>query len=270
MLCSETTTIKDFLIEKQIGLGSYGKIVLAKHKASGALYAIKMVSRRNVQKSKRLETANIEKRCLESIDSQYVVKLYGYFEDPLCFNFVLEYVEGGDMFTLRHELVPQLPHIFKQVVSSLAYLHSHKIIHRDIKLENILVDHNNNIKLCDFGSAKICEEETSTFCRSSYIGSADYTAPEILNKQDICHALDLWDLGIAIYAAYNGHGPFYSLNRLQVFDNIRNCKYAMVETIPGAAQDLISKLLKLDPKERLGYNDFSTGYSTILSHPYFN
>lgn len=263
-------SIKDFLIEKQIGIGGYGKIVLAKHKATNNLYALKIMPKRNVQKSKRLMTAEVEKHCLEILDNKYIVKMLGYFEDPLNYNYVLEYVDNGDMFSRRASIIASIPSIISQVVHALAYMHTKNVIHRDIKLENILLDKDNNVKICDFGSAKIAELDSNGFCRSSYIGSADYTAPEILEKTDISPALDLWDLGCTIYATYHGRGPFFSQNRLEIFNNIRSCTYTFHEDIPEPAKDLISKLLKLDPHERLGFGDYVNGYALILSHPFFN
>ena len=275
--------VSDFKISQNLGEGGFSKIFLVSPKDdSNKKYALKAIQKRQIQRANRNEVPEVEKRCYDLLkDVPHIAQLNSYFEDNMCNYFLLDYYPNLDLvkFFKKHQFSNEIEktncirNVFLQVLEALSEIHKRQIIHRDIKLENILIDNDGkNAYLCDFGSAFIGEIESDGFCECNKIisGTLDYNPPEVLSKDKrISPGMDLWCYGVSLYTIFVGQPPFYSPNRIQTLDNIKDCKYDPTKVPNEEAQDLIIKLLKIDPKERLGFNDYKNGYETIKSHPFF-
>jgi len=183
----------------------------------------------------------------------------------------MKYIEGGDLF--RHlakkgRFKEKVARFYAaQVLTALGYLHKKKIIYRDLKLENILLDRDGYILIADFGLSKILsqpEEQTH-----SLVGTAAYVAPEILKGGGYDKSVDWWALGILLYEMLHGKPPFYDKNIYIMFQKIKDTKVQpqFASDISEEAKDLIRQLLQKDYRERLGStNDLND----IITHPFFD
>lgn len=185
--------------------------------------------------------------------------------------FLMKYVEGGDLF--RHlakkgKFKEKVARFYAaQVLVALGYLHKKRIIYRDLKLENILLDRDGYILISDFGLSKILsqpEEQTNTL-----VGTAAYVAPEILKGNGYDKSVDWWALGILIYEMLHGKPPFYDKNVYLMFQKIKDvkCQPVFSDDISEEAKDLIKQLLQKDSQKRLGSNN---DIQDIITHPFFD
>ena len=181
---------------------------------------------------------------------------------------LFEFLPNGNLAELIRYPNLDIKQIMRQVLMALAELHSNGIIHRDLKPQNILLDENMNVKLCDFGSAKLFDP-TQIPTKGSFVGSPDLISPEIIHEWPQTPAIDLWDFGCLIYFCYTETFPFMQNTIMETYNKIEKCEYTIPSTVPRDAGELISLLLKLHPNERLGFGDESNGYQKILSHCYF-
>jgi len=183
----------------------------------------------------------------------------------------MEYAEGGELMDLLQKYGKcsevNAKRLFKELVSAVAYLHSEKIAHRDLKPENILLDIEGNIKLSDFGLARVADSNSmmTTFC-----GTPQYIAPEVIklgNKSAYTPAVDMWSLGCILFLILTNKLPFDGEDLNLLFKNIQEVKYSfpsdLETTISTEARDLIRRLLELDPNKRLTAEE-------VLKHPWLN
>ena len=194
-----------------------------------------------------------------------IIKLYNIHEDNENIEIIMEYAENGNLYELISNEKGGLSEskafdYFIQVVNAVYYLHNNNIIHRDIKPENILIGNDNKIKLCDFGWAKeLTLENRSTFC-----GTVEYMAPEIVGSENYDYSVDIWSLGILLYELLYGHSPFKASNTKNVILNIKTHELIYDDQnkkVSKACKDLIQKLLVSNPQKRLKIKD-------ILEHPF--
>ena len=177
-----------------------------------------------------------------------------------------ELVPKGTLYSYlhshRHLLLSKskIFQIFKQVVSAVEYLHSQGVVHRDLKPENILLDSKLNAKICDFGWSVLLNEKAT---RTTFCGTYEYMAPEILNSQSYDLSVDIWSLGILLYEIFHLKTPFNGGNFVQVYLKIlSNTPIEFKPDLDPLVVDLITRLLKRDPRERMQASD-------ILQHPFF-
>lgn len=258
---STTTNIQsvgNYVLEKTLGEGSYGKVKLATHKLTGRKVAIKIIPKihaenltREIHHHRYLHHPNIIS-LLEVIPTE--TKIY----------IVLEYCEGGELYDflvvrgrLRENLARKM---FGQLCRAVKYCHDRRVVHRDLKLENILLDSHNNIKLADFGFTRECESKRllETIC-----GSTGYSAPEMLrgNKYSGLE-IDIWSLGVILYTLLCGVLPFDDDDENEMRNKIIKGEYEMEEFLSDEAQDLIRSILQLEPSER-------PTLKQILQHAWF-
>ena len=182
-----------------------------------------------------------------------IVRLFEYFETEKHILFVIEMCAGGDLLNyvrrrrrLKEDVAKSL---FKQIIESLAYCHSKNILHRDIKLDNILLDGNGQVKICDFGVGKIVKQGEKM---TEQCGTPAYIAPEILRDQGYYgFSVDLWSAGVVLFAMLYGTVPFKAGNMQELQNIIMDAKYALKEDISIEARNLLTGLLEKDPKKRL-------------------
>ncbi|XP_015452786.1 serine/threonine-protein kinase Sgk2 isoform X4 [Pteropus alecto] len=197
----------DFDFLKVIGKGNYGKVLLAKRKSDGTFYAVKVLQKKSILKKKEQSHIMAERNVLlKNVRHPFLVGLRYSFQTPEKLYFVLDYVNGGELFfhlqRERRFLEPRARFYAAEVASAIGYLHSLNIIYRDLKPENILLDCQGHVVLTDFGLCKEGvepEDTTSTFC-----GTPEYLAPEMLRKEPYDRAVDWWCLGAVLYEMLHG------------------------------------------------------------------
>uniref|UniRef100_A0A4W6CQB4 protein kinase C n=1 Tax=Lates calcarifer TaxID=8187 RepID=A0A4W6CQB4_LATCA len=248
--------MEDFKYISVLGRGHFGKVLLAEFKKTGKLYAIKALKKRDIVTRDEVDSLMSEKRIFEMINASrhpFLVNLHGCFQtgDHVCF--VMEYLPGGDLMIHIHNNVfteAQTRFYSACVLLGLEFLHLNKIIYRDLKLDNLLMDADGFVKITDFG---LCKEgmghgdRTSTFC-----GTPEFLAPEVLTDDNYTRAVDWWGMGVLIYEMLVGESPFPGEDEEEVFDSIVNDDVQYPPCLPPDAVAIIQKLLKKNPLKRLG------------------
>ena len=195
------------------------------------------------------------------------------FQTPMRLYFVMPFIRGGELYKhfLTSKRFPEevVKFYAYQIALAIGHLHSKDIIHRDLKLENILVDEEGYLKIIDFGLAKILKEEetTDTFC-----GTPEYLAPEMVSQRGHDKNVDWWALGVLVYELLVGVSPFYNRNRNVMLSKIKASRVVFPDpkkfkiSISEECKDFICKLLDKKPTRRLGH---SNGIEDIIQHPWF-
>uniref|UniRef100_A0A8C3ENV7 Serine/threonine-protein kinase N3 n=1 Tax=Corvus moneduloides TaxID=1196302 RepID=A0A8C3ENV7_CORMO len=251
-----TVQLEDFHCIAMLGRGHFGKVLLAQYKATGKLYAIKALKKKDIIRRDEIDSLNCEKRIFEVVNSSdhpFLVNMFACFQTPHHACFVMEYTPGGDLMMRIHEDV--FPEHMAQfytacVVLGLQFLHEKKIVYRDLKLDNLLLDAEGFVKIADFG---LCKEgigfgdRTNTFC-----GTPEFLAPEVLTDISYTRAVDWWGLGVLIYEMLVGESPFPGDDEEEVFDSIVNDEVRYPRFLSTEALSIIRKLLRKCPERRLG------------------
>ncbi|NXO50016.1 PKN2 kinase, partial [Aramus guarauna] len=251
-----TVHLEDFHCIAMLGRGHFGKVLLAQYKATGKLYAIKALKKKDIIRRDEIDSLNCEKRIFEVVNSSdhpFLVNMFACFQTPHHACFVMEYTPGGDLMMRIHEDV--FPEHMAQfytacVVLGLQFLHEKKIVYRDLKLDNLLLDAEGFVKIADFG---LCKEgigfgdRTNTFC-----GTPEFLAPEVLTDISYTRAVDWWGLGVLIYEMLVGESPFPGDDEEEVFDSIVNDEVRYPRFLSSEALSIIRKLLRKCPERRLG------------------
>ena len=243
------------LDDKSIGKGGFGSVYKVQHKKTKKIYAIKVINKENIIKQKLVEQTNREIEIMYKLDHPHIIKLYSHFEDDEDFCLILQYASHGQLYSLirRIKKLDQktCAQYLREIISALKFLHSQNppIIHRDIKPENVLLDDDGRCKLCDFGWSNFDNGDVN---RNTFCGTPEYLAPEMISKAGHNESVDIWALGVLMFELLAGKTPFnYKGNRMVLFNNIKQIKISWTDDFPPLAKDLISKILKLNPKERL-------------------
>uniref|UniRef100_A0A8D3C8I7 non-specific serine/threonine protein kinase n=1 Tax=Scophthalmus maximus TaxID=52904 RepID=A0A8D3C8I7_SCOMX len=250
-------TMNDFDYLKLLGKGTFGKVILVREKASGTYYAMKIL------KKEVIIAKVLEKNKKDSSSLKYSFQT----KDRLCF--VMEYVNGGELFFhLSRERVfseDRTRFYGAEIVSALDYLHSAKIVYRDLKLENLMLDKDGHIKITDFGLCK--EGITDTATMKTFCGTPEYLAPEVLEDNDYGRAVDWWGLGVVTYEMMCGRLPFYNQDHEKLFELILMEEIKFPRTLSADAKSLLSGLLIKDPNKRLGGGPDDA--KEIMRHSFF-
>uniref|UniRef100_A0A7N8Y144 protein kinase C n=1 Tax=Mastacembelus armatus TaxID=205130 RepID=A0A7N8Y144_9TELE len=252
----EKLGMEDFNCISVLGRGHFGKVLLAEYKKSGKLYAIKALKKGDIVTRDEVDSLMCEKRIFEVINASrhpFLVNLYGCFQtaDHVCF--VMAYSAGGDLMTHIHTSIfteKQTQFYCSCVLLALEFLHQNKIVYRDLKLDNLLMDADGFVRIADFG---LCKEgmghgdRTSTFC-----GTPEFLAPEVLTESNYTRSVDWWGLGVLIYEMLVGESPFPGDDEEEVFDSIVNDDVRYPRFLSPESVSLIQKLLQKNPEMRLG------------------
>ena len=257
--------VGDFDILKPIARGAYGKVFLCKKKSTGDLFAMKCIEKPDLKNRNGYAQVMAERDSMMQVVSAHVVRLFFTFQADNILYLVMEFMPGGDLFALL-EQVGSLPEetakfYAMEVASTLLKLHSQGIIHRDLKPDNLLIDEDGHIKLGDFGLSKMAFNKDDEFCASA-AGTPAYLAPEILTGKKATYAADWWSLGVILYEMVEGVPPFSGDTPEEIFKQAAAGEYHWTVDVSASYRDLVDKLLKVDPEERLSGPE-------VLKHPCF-
>ena len=251
-----------YLYGRQIGHGAFGKVNIALHVASGRLVAIKSFNKKNLKKKNAKQKIKNEIEMLSRLRHPFISQILDSFETETHIFIVMEYICGDLLGFIRKrgklsETVSKI--IFKQLIEGLKYIHKKKIVHRDIKLDNILIDLTNTIKICDFGvSRRISKEEIM----HEHCGTPAYIAPEIFENNGYTgFQCDIWSAGVTLYYILGGIQPFRASSIKDLEKKVIAGDFEPIEDISEEANNLIKLMLKTDPKKRINEDK-------ILNHPW--
>ena len=259
-----STKMKFYKYGRLLGKGAFGKVNLSLHILTGRLVAIKSINKTKITTERQKSKIQIETSIMKTLSkSDHIVKMFETYETQKHICIVMEYICAGDLLNYirkRSKLNEQIAkYIFKQIILGIQYIHNHNIVHRDIKLDNILIDLDNKIKICDFGVSKRVINNDKMF---DHCGTPTYIAPEILrNKGYEGYGVDVWSSGVVLYAMLSGTVPFKGNNLNQLHDVIMKGNYKDINNISNEASHLLKCILEVDPKKRISVND-------ILLHPW--
>ncbi|XP_063474924.1 serine/threonine-protein kinase N2-like isoform X1 [Symphalangus syndactylus] len=263
--------LQDFRCCAVLGRGQFGKVLLAKYKHTNEMFAIKALKKGDIVARHEVDILMCEKRIFETVSSvrhPFLMNLFACFQTKEHVCFVMEYAAGGDLrMHINTGVFSEPTAVFYAacVVLGLQYLHEHKIAHRDLKLENLLLDREGFMKIADFG---LCKEgmgyrdRTSTFC-----GTPLYLAPEVLTETSYTRAVDWWGLGVLIYQMLVGDYPFLGDDEDKLFDSIVNDEVRYPRFLSTEAISIMRRLLRRKPEWRLGASKKDA--EDVKKHPFF-
>ena len=251
----------DFIRDKNpLGKGAFGEVWKVTHENSKKVYCIKMMTKRDIFEQKLINQINKEIGIMYNINHPYSVKLYNHFEDNEKLYLIMELASNGNLYNFiqnnknqKIKTKEMIKKIIIQVIEIIKYLHSLDIIYRDIKPENILLDKDYNVKLCDYGWASYLSK--GQFC-SAYCGTPEYVSPEVIKKYPYNEKVDIWGIGVLIFELVFGYPPFTSNFNEDRFNNIKEGKINWPKDLNDMElKDLIGKILKVNPKDRISLDE---------------
>ncbi|XP_029048515.1 serine/threonine-protein kinase N isoform X3 [Osmia bicornis bicornis] len=252
-------TIDNFRLLSVLGRGHFGKVILSQYRNTGEYFAIKALKKGDIIARDEVESLLSEKRIFEVANATrhpFLVNLFACFQTEAHVCFVMEYAAGGDLMMHIHADVfgePRAVFYSACVVLGLQYLHESRIIYRDLKLDNLLLDTEGYVKIADFG---LCKEgmgygdRTGTFC-----GTPEFLAPEVLTETSYTRAVDWWGLGVLIFEMLVGESPFPGDDEEEVFDSIVNDEVRYPRFLSLEAIAIMRRLLRKNPDRRLGSSE---------------
>mmetsp|Transcript_5518 Transcript_5518/g.16475 ORF Transcript_5518/g.16475 Transcript_5518/m.16475 type:complete len:505 (+) Transcript_5518:435-1949(+) len=267
--------LSDFEVLKKLGKGGCGKVYLAKEKAEGELYALKVLEKSSMGKVFRKQHVVDERQILEICDAHpFILRLFYAFQTTNRLYMVTEFCAGGDLYKYLVSLGRPLPErrakrLAAEIILGLEYLHETGTIYRDLKLENIFIDTDGHVRLADFGLSKILRHETTDRKfrgANSFCGTREYIAPEMLRDDEYGQAIDMWSLGVAIYEVVSGRTPFPAKTEEDMFAKIQR---GAIHYPKGFSDDLVyllQGLFQVNPKHRLGCKH---GFQELKDHAWF-
>jgi serine/threonine protein kinase len=272
------TSISEFEFIKRISSGAYARVFLAQKKRTGDIYAIKVIPKTGLRQKNEVRRVLAEKDILLNINSPSMIKFFYSIIGEHNLYLVMEYLPGGDLYSVLQNIgcldEPDALIYAAQIVSALEFLRNSKVIHRDLKPDNILVDSSGRLRLTDFGLSfygmvdrSIGSSPDLPPVDDAFVGTPDYTAPEIVMGQPHTFTADYWALGAILYEFLAGVPPFHAETPAETFQKILRGQYDSSELagFSAEANDLIRSLLCLDPERRLG----SGSIDEVKHHPWF-
>uniref|UniRef100_A0A8C8I0G3 non-specific serine/threonine protein kinase n=1 Tax=Oncorhynchus tshawytscha TaxID=74940 RepID=A0A8C8I0G3_ONCTS len=283
--CSKKPLESDFETIKLISNGAYGAVYLVRHRNTRQRFAMKKINRQNLVLRNQIQQVFVERDILTFAENPFVVSMFCSFETRRHLCMVMEYVEGGDCANLLKNMGP-LPvdmtrMYFAETVLALEYLHNYGIVHRDLKPDNLLITSMGHIKLTDFGLSRVglmnmttnlyeghMEKDTREFIDKQVCGTPEYIAPEVILRQGYGKPVDWWAMGVILYEFLVGCVPFFGDTPEELFGQVVSDDITWPdgdEALPADAQDMITRLLKQSPLERLG----TGGAPEVKRHCFF-
>ncbi|KAG7196230.1 Ribosomal protein S6 kinase alpha-5 [Scheffersomyces spartinae] len=269
--------VSDFDVIKVLGRGAYGKVLLVKEKSTNKLYAMKQLKKALLIINNTIHEVNYnrtvnEKTILQSVNHPNIVKLYYAFQDHNKLYLILEYLDGGELFhhLAQERYMPETKasYYIAQLIVAIRYLHVNlKVIYRDLKPENCMLNSYGHLVLTDFGLSKQTVDDVKL---NSLAGTAQYMAPEILKGEEYDFGVDWWSLGCVCFDLLTGSPPFTGNNNKKVMDKVMNAKKFLKFPfyLSLDAKDFLRKLLQVNPMKRVDLDD-ETQFKKIMQHRFF-
>ena len=249
--CGTSISMDSFKIISVIGRGFYGKVMLVQKKGTNEFYAIKSIHKNRLIETNKVHTVFCERNIMMKVKHPFIVSLSFAFQTPTKFYLGMEYVPGGELFTYisKKKKLPisEVRFYLAEIGLALEHLHQLGVVYRDLKPENILLDVDGHIKITDFGLSKDLNimDSTSTFC-----GTSEYLAPEIIRREPYSFPIDWWSLGCLCYEMLFGYTPFYDENKSRIFQKILHSQPDFPADTDQTVIDFILELLEKNPAER--------------------
>ncbi|KAJ3158829.1 Map microtubule affinity-regulating kinase [Geranomyces michiganensis] len=246
-------SIGNYVFQKTVGEGNFAKVKLAKHKLTGVEVAVKIIDKTTLDE-KKLSKLYREVRIMKLLHHPNIVKLYEVIETKYTVFLVMEYASGGELYdylVVHGKMKEKEARAkFRQILSAVSYCHKKRVIHRDLKAENLLLDANLDIKIADFGFSNYFDPDSKldTFC-----GSPPYAAPELFQgRRYTGPEVDIWSLGVILYVLTTGCLPFDGKNLQEMRESVCRGKYRIPFYLSDYCEKLLRKFLVRDPYKRAG------------------
>lgn len=269
---SSKLQMDDFNLIAVLGRGHFGKVVLAERKVTRQLCAIKSLKKADVLGRDELDSLVVERKILRLVSQHknpFLIELYATFQTETHVCFAIEYAAGGDLLSYIQRGKfdePRSRFYGACVVLGLKFLHEHRIVYRDIKLDNLLIDATGYLKIADFGLCKVgvgYGDKTSTFC-----GTPEFVAPEVLTDDSYTRSVDWWGVGVLLYEMMVGEAPFTGRDEDEMFDAIVSAEVEYPYTMSIRATNIVRKLLQKNPLKRLGSGPADA--KDVMQHVFFH
>ncbi|CAI4232413.1 unnamed protein product [Auanema sp. JU1783] len=279
-------TLADYKIVKEIGEGSFSVVYSAKELfGNNRTVAMKMCFKRQLIKEDFVTQVHREKRTLARLAcnkpaNPFIITLYQTLQDSEHLYFVFSYAQHGDLLQIMLKEEGQkfsydvAKFLLAQILSGVQYLHSFSILHRDLKPENILITDKKYVLISDFGCVKDLEDKTVEPPRlrkrrtTSFVGTAQYMAPEMLKGEAIGPSLDIWSFAVVAYQLLTGNHCFHEETEYLIYKRIQRIDHTFPDDFPEDAKDMVNKILIEDPQQRLGASE-NEGPSALRDHTFF-
>ncbi|KAL4074335.1 kinase-like domain-containing protein [Scleroderma citrinum] len=265
---------QDFTFLSTLGEGSYSSVMRARHIRTGQDYAIKILDKNHLARKDKMAVAMTEKLVLIKLGAGHpgIIHLHWTFQDDWSLFFVLDLAPNGEMQTRISRMgslsLACARHYTAQIIDALDYMHAKDVIHRDLKPENLLLDGDYRIKITDFGTGKILEPGQER--ANSWVGTAQYISPELLEHGETSKRSDLWSLGCVVYQMIAGRFAFHGPSEYLTWQKIKKLDYTFPEGFDEDAKDFVQRLFVLDPTQRLGAGPEGSPNSraALRAHPF--
>lgn len=275
----------DFLFLAELGEGSFSTVHLAAERSTHRQFAIKVCHKKQIVRERKIQQIYREKDALKRLSEKpnchpFIVQIYCTFQDSESLYIVMTVAKGGDLLSKLKKYKKfslDLTRFYSsEIVSALSHMHNLKIIHRDLKPENILLSENGHILISDFGSSKLLdvpdrvfEEPIGRKRRCSFVGTAQYVSPEVLNGEPVGPECDYWALGVIIYQLLTGQLAFHDESEYLIYQKILKADFTYPGNFPVVAQSFVSKLIVVKTEERLGSSRCG-GSDAVKKHEFFD
>jgi serine/threonine protein kinase/CRP-like cAMP-binding protein len=258
--------LDDLELMKVLGVGTFGRVKMVRHKPSDVPYALKCMRKGQMVAMQQVAHVMNEKNLLEMCDHPFVLSLVASFQDDKEIYMVFDLILGGELFSHLRKMkrfdMETTMFYAACVASAFTYLHERKIVYRDLKPENLLFDADGYLKVVDFGFAKMVTDRTWTLC-----GTPDYLAPEVIQNKGHNASADWWSFGVLCYEMLVGNAPFEAEDPMETYKNILETDVSYPMFFSQVAKDMIDALLDRNPVTRLG--SLGLGSLDIVEHDFF-
>jgi len=261
--------LEDFRLTRTLGSGSFGRVILVKHLETEKYYAMKLLIKERVVKTKQVEHTLNEKRILQAMEFPTLVRLIFCFKDPSNLYLVLTFENGGELFTYlrKSRRFPETMAKFycAQVVLAFEYLHSLDIIYRDLKPENMLICSNGYTKITDLGFAKRLGTDLRTY---TLCGTPEYLAPEVIKHRGYGKSVDWWTIGVLMFEMTAGNVPFHCKEHSEMYSRIVKGNFKCPDFFTKELCDILNAMLQTDTSKRFGC--LRGGVADIKNHRWYS
>ncbi|KAI9320229.1 kinase-like domain-containing protein [Dichotomocladium elegans] len=272
-------TLKDFEMLKVLGKGCMGKVLLVRSQRDNGLYAMKVIKKKHIIQQNEVEHTKAERDILTRMRGfSFLINLHYAFQTPTDLFLILDYHGGGDIATqmATYPVFSAERTLFyaAEILQGLSVLHLHGVIYRDLKPENVLIDHRGHIVLTDFGLSKIfnigqddnVNDDNDSFCMTqTFCGTAEYLAPEVLLGEPYTFTVDFWSLGTLLYEMLAGVTPFWADTHMEMYHRVLDDPLDFPPHFGQVTRDFLTGLLERNPRKRLGVD----GAESVKMHPFF-